>query len=124
MAQGPSSPEQRPGGARRLNPLHLVHQWSIEHPYVVLAFYTALVALAVMAINTHIPRRFAPYVQSPMVGVVTMMPGLSAEEMELYVSKPVEEQLLNVKDLQYIRSTSQDGFSIVVLEFKYGQDMT
>ena len=58
-----------------------------------------------------------PYVERPMVGVVTMMPGLSGSEMELYVSKPIEEQLVNLRHLRYIRSTSQDGFSMVSLEF-------
>ncbi len=106
----------------RLNPLHLIHKWSIEHAYAVIAFYVAMLALAWLAIS-HMPRRFAPYVQSPMIGVVTMMPGLSAQEMELYISKPIEEQLINVKAVRYVRSTSQDGFSIVTLEFPYGTDM-
>jgi HAE1 family hydrophobic/amphiphilic exporter-1 len=111
---------QSPGGH---NPLHMIHKWSIEHPYVVVAFYFAVVVLAILVVGFVMPRRFAPYVPSPMVGVVTMMPGLSAQEMELYVSKPVEEQLINVKDLHYVRSTSQDGFSIVTLEFNYGVDI-
>ncbi len=107
----------------RMNPLHMIHRWSIEHPYAVIAFYVAVLALAWMAITGIIPRRFAPYVQSPMIGVVTMMPGLSAQEMELYVSKPIEEQLVNMQGLRYIRSNSQDGFSIVTLEFPYGTNM-
>jgi HAE1 family hydrophobic/amphiphilic exporter-1 len=105
------------------NPLHQIHRWSIEHPYAVIAFFVAVVGMAWMAISGVIPRRFAPYVESPMVGVITMMPGLSAQEMELYVSKPIEEQLVNVKGLRYIRSSSQDGFSIVTLEFPYGTNM-
>src|SRR5438105_2660032 len=108
---------------QRVNPLHMIHKWSIEHPFVVLAFYFAAVVLSIIVVNYYMPRRFAPYVPSPMVGVVTMMPGLSAQEMELYVSKPIEEQLINVKDLHYIRSTSQDGFSIVTLEFNYGANI-
>lgn len=107
---------------RHLNALHMIHKWSIEHPYAVIAFFVAMLALAFLAIR-EMPRRFAPYVESPMVGVVTMMPGLSAQEMELYVSKPIEEQLINVKGVRYIRSTSQDGFSIVTLEFPYGSNM-
>ncbi len=108
--------------AKRLNPLHLIHKWSIEHPYAVIAFYVAMLALAWLSIS-QMPRRFAPYVESPMVGIVTMMPGLSAQEMELYISKPIEEQLINVKGVRYVRSTSQDGFSIVTLEFPYGTNM-
>ena len=115
----------RDGGSagRGGTPLHMIHKWSIEHPYTVVAFYFAVVVLAALAVAFYMPRRFAPYVPSPMVGVITMMPGLSSQEMELYVSKPIEEELLSVKNLHYIRSTSQDGFSIVTLEFNYGTDM-
>lgn len=107
---------------KKLNALHLIHQWSIEHGYAVVAFYVAMLVLAWLALGT-MPKRFAPYVESPMMGVVTMMPGLSAQEMELYISKPIEEQLINIKGVRYIRSTSQDGFSIVTLEFPYGTNM-
>ncbi|MFI5385061.1 MAG: efflux RND transporter permease subunit, partial [Fimbriimonadales bacterium] len=102
--------------------LNRIPQWSIEHPYAVIAFFVAMIALAWISIS-RMPRRFAPYVESPMIGVVTMMPGLSAQEMEMYISKPIEEQLVNVKGVRYVRSTSQDGFSIVTLEFPYGTNM-
>lgn len=107
---------------RAANALHMIHKWSIEHPYIVIAFYLAVIIAAIMTVRT-MPRRFMPYVESPMIGVVTMMPGLSAQEMEMYVAKPIEEQMVNVKNLHYIRSTSQDGFAIVSLEFNYGSDM-
>lgn len=99
-------------------------RWTLSHPYLIIAFFFAVFVLGMLAIGGALPRRFAPYVQSPTVGVITMMPGLSAEEMELYVSKPIEEQLVNVKDLHYVRSTSQEGFSLVTVEFNYGVDMT
>ncbi len=102
--------------------LNRIPQWSIEHPYAVIAFFVAMLALAWISISS-MPRRFAPYVESPMMGVVTMMPGLSSQEMETYISKPIEEQLINVKGVRYVRSTSQDGFSIVTLEFPYGTNM-
>ncbi len=120
-ADSVSSPNT-PREGRGLNALHLIHKWSIEHAYAVIAFYVAMLALAWLAIS-HMPRRFAPYVESPMIGVVTMMPGLSAQEVESYISKPIEEQLINVKGVRYVRSTSQDGLSIVALEFPYGSDM-
>lgn len=103
--------------------IHNIHRSSIEHPYAVISIYVALLWLAWVSVSEVIPRRFAPYVQSPMVGVVTMMPGLSALEMESTISKPIEEQLVHVQGLRFIRSSSQDGFSIVALEFPYGTDM-
>jgi multidrug efflux pump subunit AcrB len=100
-----------------------ISRWSIEHPYVVLAFYLGVALLAVLAIVFHMPRRMMPYVESPMVGVVSMMPGLSAEEMETYFSKPIEERMVDLKNVHFVRSTSQEGFSIVTIEFWYGTDM-
>src|SRR5690348_6069218 len=58
-----------------------ISRWSIDHPYTVIAFYAAMLVLAVIAIAQYMPRRFMPYVQSPMIGVVSMMPGFSAQEM-------------------------------------------
>lgn len=99
-----------------------VSRWAIDHPYPVIAFFLGVLICAVIAVFTT-PRRLMPYVESPMIGIVSMMPGLSAEEMETYISKPVEERMVAIPNVRYIRSTSQDGFSIVSLEFPYGTDM-
>jgi HAE1 family hydrophobic/amphiphilic exporter-1 len=101
-----------------------VSAWSIEHPWVVISFYTAVVLLALWVVFGGVmPRRMMPYVESPLVGIVTMQPGLSAQEMEIYISKPIEERMTDIRGARYIRSTSQDGLSIVSLEFPYGTDM-
>jgi HAE1 family hydrophobic/amphiphilic exporter-1 len=100
-----------------------ISEWSIRHPFVILSVYIGVAILAGAALMGVLPRRMMPYVESPMIGVVTMMPGLSAEEMEIYISKPIEERMVDVKNVRYIRSTSQDGFSIVSLEFYYHTDM-
>jgi len=101
-----------------------ISAWSIEHPWIVISFYVAVVLLALGAVFGGVmPRRMMPYVESPLVGIVTMQPGLSAQEMETYISKPIEERMTDIHGARYIRSTSQDGLSIVSLEFPYGTDM-
>ena len=100
-----------------------ISRWSIEHPYIVVAFYLGVALLSVLVIFFQMPRRMMPYVESPIVGVVSMMPGLSAEEMEIYFSKPIEERMVDLKNVHFVRSTSQEGFSIVSIEFWYGTDM-
>ena len=100
-----------------------ISRWSIEHPYIVIAFYLGVALLAALVIFFQMPRRMMPYVESPIVAVVSMMPGLSAEEMEIYFSKPVEERMVDLKNVHFVRSTSQEGFSIVSVEFWYGTDM-
>jgi HAE1 family hydrophobic/amphiphilic exporter-1 len=100
-----------------------ISRWSIEHPYIVTAFYLGVALLTVLVVFFQMPRRMMPYVESPLVGVVSMMPGLSAEEMETYFSKPIEERMVDLKNVHFVRSTSQEGFSIVTVEFWYGTDM-
>src|SRR5262245_18797392 len=100
-----------------------ISRWSIAHPYIIVAFYLGVALLAALVIFFQMPRRMMPYVESPMVGVVSMMSGLSAEEMEIYFSKPIEERMVDLKTVHYVRSTSQEGFSIVTVEFWYGTDM-
>lgn len=98
-------------------------RWSVDHPYTVLAFFLAMLFLGFIAIGHFMPRRFMPYVDSPMLGIVTESPGLSAEEMETYFSSPIELRMVNAPKVRYIRSVSQDGFSMVTLEYPYGTDM-
>ncbi len=101
-----------------------VSAWAIEHPWVVISFFSAVVVLALVAVFGGVmPRRMMPYVESPLIGIVTTQPGLSAQEMETYISKPIEERMTDIRGARYIRSTSQDGLSIVSLEFPYGTDM-
>lgn len=100
-----------------------ISKWSIDHPYTIASFYLSMLVLAFIAIGFYMPKRMMPYVESPMVGIVTMQPGLSAEEMELYVSKPIEERMVDIKKVRYIRSSSQEGLSVVSLEFPYGTNM-
>ncbi|MBI4532752.1 MAG: efflux RND transporter permease subunit, partial [Candidatus Melainabacteria bacterium] len=100
-----------------------ISAWCVERPYWVIAFYASVIILCLLAINFYMPRRMMPYVVSPMLGIVTMMPGLSAQEVETYLSKPIEERMIAIDGVRFIRSTSQDGFSMVSLEFPYGTDM-
>jgi len=98
-------------------------EWSVRHPSAVLAFYTAVIVLAIWAVVAYLPRRMMPYIESPQIGIVTRAPGLSAEDMETYYTKPIEQRMTSIAGVRYIRSTTQDGYSIVVLEFPYGTPM-
>src|SRR6202047_2392669 len=55
----------------------------------------------------------------PMVDVVTQSPGLSAEEIERYITMPLETQVAGVKNLKVIRTISLYGLSDVKLQFSF-----
>ena len=64
-----------------------------------------------------------PYVKSPLISVITMTPGYSPQEVETYFTKPIEERMTDLQGVRYIRSISQQGISIITLQFHYGADM-
>jgi cobalt-zinc-cadmium resistance protein CzcA len=55
----------------------------------------------------------------PMVDVVTQSPGLSAEEIERYITIPLEAQVAGIKNLKVIRTISLYGLSDVKLQFSF-----
>src|SRR6201993_1879702 len=55
----------------------------------------------------------------PMVDIVTQSPGLSAEEIERYITIPIETQVAGIKNLGTIRTISLYGLSDVKLQFSF-----
>src|SRR5437899_4142890 len=55
----------------------------------------------------------------PMVDVITQSPGLSAEEIERYITIPIETQTAGIKNLRTIRTISLYGLSDVKLQFSF-----
>ncbi|MGN6283814.1 MAG: efflux RND transporter permease subunit [Afipia sp.] len=55
----------------------------------------------------------------PMVDVITQSAGLSAEEIERYITIPIETQLSGVPNLHVMRTISLYGLSDVKLQFTY-----
>ncbi len=76
-------------------------------------FYTALHA------KLDVFPEFAP----PQVVIQTEAPGLSTEEVEALVTRPVESGVNGVGDLESIRSQSIQGLSVVIVIFREGTDI-
>ena len=55
----------------------------------------------------------------PMVDVITQSPGLSAEEIERYITIPIETQTAGLPNLRAIRTISLYGLSDVKLQFSF-----
>jgi cobalt-zinc-cadmium resistance protein CzcA len=55
----------------------------------------------------------------PMVDVITQSPGLSAEEIERYVTIPIETQVSGLPNLKVMRTISLFGLSDVKLQFTF-----
>jgi cobalt-zinc-cadmium resistance protein CzcA len=91
-----------------------------RRPIVVFGLVMFLVAGAVAYTRLNIEAYPNP---TPVILEVTaQQPGLSAEEMEQYYTRPIEVGLYSTPGVDVIRSTSFYGLSFVRVVFKYGVD--
>lgn len=64
-----------------------------------------------------LPRSALPQVDYPVIQVVTMYPGASAEVMAMTVTAPLERQFGSMSGLTHMSSTSSGGASVITLQF-------
>src|SRR5262245_28165514 len=63
-----------------------------------------------------------PKIDLPTVTVSTRLPGASPEEIESQVTKPIEEAINTISNIDELRSTTLEGTSIVVAQFSLDKD--
>ena len=87
---------------------------SLRHAIVV-CVVTVIAAVAAARLMRTVPFDVFPEFAPPLIEVQTEAPGLSALEVESFVSVPIESALTGVPDVATIRSKSVLGLSSVVL---------
>ncbi len=70
-----------------------------------------------------LPRESAPDVEVPNILITTINEGVSPEDIESGVTNKIETELSGLKGLEEITSTSQEGVSVVNVEFKTDVDI-
>ena len=55
----------------------------------------------------------------PLVNIITQSPGLSAEEVERYITIPIETQIAGLPNTRVLRTLSLYGLSDIKLQFNY-----
>lgn len=70
------------------------------------------------------PKEQFPEASLPTVYINTPYFGNSAEEIESFVSRPIENELETQTGVKYITSTSIQDFSVIIVEFDADIDMT
>src|SRR6266849_228873 len=89
---------------------------ALKGPVIVAMLAAALVALGLYAYS-QLDIEAYPNPVAPMIEVITQPSGMSAEEVERYVTIPIENGLAGMVDLQHIRSQSLFGLSDVKCYF-------
>ena len=85
---------------------------------VIVSFFLGLVAVLTT------PKQEDPDIVVPMIDVVVQYPGANPETVEKKVVEPIEHQLWQLKDIEYLYSAAGDGWGIVTARFYVGTDPT
>ena len=90
------------------------------HNYYFILFATALLLIAGIITFNNMPIEAFPDVTNTEISVITQWPGRSAEEVEKFVTTPIEIALNPVQKKVSLRSTSVFGLSYIKLVFDDG----
>src|SRR5712671_4964711 len=91
-----------------------------RRPLVLIAF-AAFVALGLAAFTTMNIEAY-PDPAPPIIEIIAQYPGQSPEEVERYVTIPIEIALASTPGLKFVRSNTVYALGFIRLQFEYGRD--
>lgn len=97
--------------------LSKIIQFSINNKLIIGLFTVVLMGFGVYSL-TQLPIGAVPDVTNNQVQVITTSRNLSTQDMEQFITYPVELEMANLPGVKEIRSTSKFGLSVVTIVFE------
>ncbi|MBI2747656.1 MAG: efflux RND transporter permease subunit, partial [Burkholderiales bacterium] len=95
---------------------------SLRHRVLVLLLAVVLMAVGLRA-WMQLPIDAFPDISPTQAKIILKIPGMTPEEVELRVVKPVEQELLSIPRKRMVRSVSKYGIADITLDFDEGVDI-
>ena len=95
-----------------------IAEFAIRRWQLTLVLFTLLCALGFSAFQ-QVPRAVDPHFSMPVVSIVALQPGADAAEIEQTITKPIEELVQGLEDVQSVVSSSSDGNAVIRAEFDW-----
>jgi HAE1 family hydrophobic/amphiphilic exporter-1 len=99
----------------------VISDFAIRKPVVTTVVMIALVVFGIAALLKLKTDEF-PEVTPPVVSVAIPYPGASPAIVEREVVDPIEEAVQAISGVKKLRSTSLDGYAVLVIEFEFTKD--
>ena len=90
--------------------------FAVDHRTSVVMLFI-IVSVAGLLSYLNLPKESQPEVEMPMVAVNTVYPGVSPADVETLVTRPLEEELNTISEVEEMISTSVEGYSSIMIEF-------
>ena len=85
-------------------------------------FYMAMLMMGLLGLVAT-PRQEDPQISVPMIDIMVMYPGASAQQVSNIAIQPLERMISEIPGVKHVYSASQRGQGIVTIEFDVGQKM-
>lgn len=95
---------------------------AVKRPSLVIVFFSIAVFFGLYGYS-NLTYELLPDISSPVITVSTAYPGATPSEVESSVTKPIENALSSLENLEGTQAISMESFSNVVVELKYGADV-
>lgn len=102
--------------------LNKLIQFSITHKLVVGVFTLALVIWGIYSLK-QLPIDAVPDITNNQVQIITTAPSSGAQDIERYVTFPIEQTMASIPHIVEIRSFSRFGLSVVTIVFTENTDV-
>lgn len=97
--------------------LDRILKFSIRNKFIILLFTALIIGFGIFSL-TQIPIGAVPDVTNNQVQIITTSRNLSTEDMEQFITYPVELEMSNLPGVKEIRSVSKFGLSVVTIIFE------
>jgi cobalt-zinc-cadmium resistance protein CzcA len=102
--------------------LNKIIEFSIKNKLVIGIFTIGLIIWGVMSLKT-LPIDAVPDITNNQVQVITVSPSLATQEVEQFISYPIEQTMATIPEIEQIRSISRFGLSVVTIVFHDDADI-
>ena len=100
-----------------------ITKFFLDNSPLAILFIVAIIALGAFGYMAT-PKQYNPEVTLPAFAIITEYPGATAQEVEDFVTRELEEKISEIPGVDKIYSQSIDGGrSIVSVEFLVGEDL-
>lgn len=96
--------------------------FSIKNKFIVILFVVALIGWGSYSI-TRLPIDAIPDITNNQVQIISLAPSLAVQEVESFITAPIEVSVANIPDIVELRSISRLGLSVVTVVFKDNVDV-
>ena len=100
----------------------MISRYSVKKPYTVVVAIVLVLILGAVSF-TKMNTDLLPSMNLPYAIVMTTYPGASPETVETVVTRPIEQSMATVSDIENVSSQSRENVSLVILEFQGSTNM-